>query len=206
MRSSERKTTTVLSTVPDLIPRPAVEFDYIIIGSGVAGTTVAYELLKKHPKLQVLMLEAGPVSTLKDRRLWWNYVRTGIHPYSKDAEDEHYIDKSAISTGRTPMEIKGSRLLTYGGSTVHWGGWSLRMKREDFKLFSNTGRGIDWPITYSHLEDFYNRAEQYLAVSGTTAEGGNQYNSVPPFPFAPSDNLMIEGFKSLNCGATVACL
>lgn len=45
-----------LRTTPDL--PTSQTFDYVIIGSGVSGTTVAYKLLSRDPSLSVLMLEA----------------------------------------------------------------------------------------------------------------------------------------------------
>jgi choline dehydrogenase-like flavoprotein len=175
-----------------------MDYDYIIVGSGVAGTTVAKELLEDNAKLSILILEAGKVSTLKDRRLWWNYVKNGKQPYAQSAEDEFSSEESDSSVGKTPMELKGSRLMTYGGSTVHWGGWSLRLKPEDFKLNQNTGKGIDWPISYSDLMPFYNKAESYLSVCGTDNPDTNHFYPLPPFPFAPSDEIMIKGFKKLG--------
>ncbi|KAL8372346.1 hypothetical protein RB595_001916 [Gaeumannomyces hyphopodioides] len=45
-----------LRTTPDL--PTSQTFDYVIIGSGVSGTTVAYKLLSRDPSLSILMLEA----------------------------------------------------------------------------------------------------------------------------------------------------
>ena len=50
------------------------DYAYIIIGSGVAGSTVATKLLEAHPETPILMLEAGPQIPMKDRRYWWDYV------------------------------------------------------------------------------------------------------------------------------------
>jgi len=175
-----------------------MEHDYIIVGSGVAGATVANELLKDNPKLKILMLEAGAVSTLKDRRLWWNYVRTGIHPYASAAEDKDETSVTGVSIGKATMELKGSRLMTYGGSTVHWGGWSLRLKPEDFQMKTNIGRGIDWPITYNDLEPYYIKAESYLSVSGPHKRGSEHAHLKPAFPYAPSDEVMIRGLEKLQ--------
>lgn len=175
-----------------------MDYDYIIVGSGVAGTTVALELLKGKPNLSILMLEAGPITTLKDRRLWWDYVKTGEQPYAKSCEDEHKSLQSGVTIGKTPMELKGSRLMTYGGSTVHWGGWSLRLKPEDFELQSNTGIGIDWPISYFDLKPYYTKAESYLSVCGENNKEEDLIYPIEAFPYAPSDLSMIEGLNKLN--------
>ena len=36
-----------------------IEFDYVIIGSGVAAASIAQQLLGKDPKASVIILEAG---------------------------------------------------------------------------------------------------------------------------------------------------
>ena len=68
------------------------------------------------------------------------------------------------------MELRGSRLFVYGGSTMEWGGWSPRLKPEDFSLRSNTGQGADWPFGYDALEKYYCQAERHLAVSGDLSD------------------------------------
>ena len=106
-----------------------------------------------------------------------------------------------ISSGETSWTFKESRLMIYGGSTVHWGGWSLRFKPEDFELYSRTGRGADWPITYDELEPYYCHAEKYLSVGGDSLD-----DSIPrskpfplePFPFTNADGMMIKSFKRLG--------
>ena len=53
---------------------------------------------------------------------------------------------------------------------MHWGGWSFRLKPEDFRLNSNAQQAVDWPIDYDDLEHYYSQAETYLAVSGNSSD------------------------------------
>ena len=53
--------------------------------------------------------------------------------------------------GHAYFTLDSCRLRFFGGTTNHWGGWSLRFKPEDFELKSRTGMGADWPITYDDL-------------------------------------------------------
>ena len=50
------------------------EFEYVIVGSGVAGSTVAKGLLEHNRATSILILEAGPEVEAKNRRYWWDYV------------------------------------------------------------------------------------------------------------------------------------
>ena len=136
------------------------DYAYIIVGSGVAGSTIATKLLEAHPETPILMLEAGPQVPMKDRRYWWDYVLYGRKAYDP-CEDR---DSDNPSVGGTPWHSNGSRTMMYGGSTVHWGGWSMRFKPEDFYLKTNTGQGGDWPYDYDTLEPYYCRADEYLSL------------------------------------------
>ena len=67
-----------------------------------------------------------------------------------------------------------------GGTTVHWEAKAIRMLREDFRLKSNFGQGLDWPIGLDDLMPFYEKAELVLGVSGDAAaqrKVGVEYSS-----------------------------
>ncbi len=86
--------------------------------------------------------------------------------------------------GGTQIPLAGARVLTYGGSTIHWGGWSLRLKPEDFHLKSVKKEKslADWPITYNDLEPYYGAAEHYIRVSGDSADKTVPRTRAYPFP------------------------
>jgi choline dehydrogenase-like flavoprotein len=186
------------------------DYTYIIVGSGVAGTTIATKLLEADPNTAILMLEAGPQIPMKDRRYWWDYVIQKSKAYERceDSDDDN------PSVGGTPWYSKGARTMMYGGSTVHWGGWCMRFKPEDFYLKTNTGQGCDWPYDYDTLEPYYSRAEDYLSVCGddddcaargVQAKAQNKNNPwrskpypLPPYPWTVSDGEMIKAFRELG--------
>jgi choline dehydrogenase-like flavoprotein len=113
-----------------------MKIETIIIGSGVAGAALVSRLLKKNPNASIVMLEAGSKVEMKNFAQYQNYVVTGQTPYSF-CQDLNYPDRDKpgenISTDNN-LSLRGARLLMYGGSTVHWGGWSFRLKPEDFRL------------------------------------------------------------------------
>jgi len=113
--------------------------DYVIVGSGVAGVTIAKRLLENNPDCDILMLEAGPEIPAKNRRSWWDYITLDRTPYDFTYDQAW----EAKSTGNINWLSQGARVKAYGGSTMHWGAWCLRFKTEDFALSTNTRQTED---------------------------------------------------------------
>jgi choline dehydrogenase-like flavoprotein len=149
----------------------------LIIGSGVAGSLVARELLRKGYG-PMLMLEAGPPVLMRDRRRWLDFVMAKRLPY----QDHHDKPEDFASDGVSPWYLVGGRLFGRGGSTVHWGGWTPRAQPEDFTARTNTGEGMDWPYDYDALEPHYCLAETYLQVAGDSETGPRRSQ---PYPLPP---------------------
>lgn len=174
-------------------------FQYVMVGSGVAAVTVARSLLAKDPNTSILLLEAGPRVERGDRRSWWDYVLSERKPY-----DFCYDVKGENKTvGDINWGYDGARIMGYGGSTGHWGAWSLRYQPEDFELRTNTGEGADWPISYDDLHPYYEQAEHYLSVCGELGESWNSHRRDQPFPrpdfgYTAADGVMLEAF--VKCG------
>ncbi len=58
------------------------------------------------------------------------------------------------------------RARTFGGKTTIWGRLALRLSDYDFKAASRDGYGENWPISYSDIEPYYDRVDNYLGISG----------------------------------------
>jgi len=166
--------------------------DVLIIGSGVAAAAIASRLLQADPQRSILILEAGTRVKMQDQALWDDFmVSGGLYaklPYAKYNDldyPQHDVPGENLNIGSTVVPLAGARVMTYGGSTIHWGGWSFRLKAEDFKLRSNTGNGADWPIDYGDLEPFYNQAECYIGVSGDSDNQDPPRSAPYPFPAFP---------------------
>jgi choline dehydrogenase-like flavoprotein len=180
--------------------------DTLIIGSGVAAAAISQRLLDHDANASILILEAGTRVKSMDGALWQEYVVNGNLPYTK-YYDENYPERDDpgenMSVGKTVMPLNGARAFNYGGSTIHWGGWSFRLKPEDFQLYTNTGIGIDWPFGYDELEPYYCWAEHYIGVSGnsndTTVPRTAPY-PFPAFPYTLEDGIVGQAMSSLGIG------
>ena len=174
------------------------EYRTIIVGSGVAATLVADRLLEADPSASVLILEAGSRIPLRDRATWWDLLVSNKTPYSWTYDIENGKDQESFTDSSTKWVFKESRVRALGGSTMHWGGWSLRYKEEDFKLRSRTGQGGDWPFDYDELEPWYALAEDVLAVGGDAADEGPARSGkfpLPPFAWSAPERLLANAFS-----------
>lgn len=193
----------------------ADEFDYILIGSGVSSTTIATQLLQNNRSLRILLLDAGSKIPQQDRRYWWDYATLSVFDNADLKPEDRYLPYSWSYdqageyqvSGKTGWTFQDSRNLAYGGSTMHWGGWALRFKPEDFEMLSRTGCGADWPISYDELEPYYNEAERYLSVGGDSSEDWGDAEVpmrrsrpylLPPYPWTAPETAMAAAFKKFG--------
>lgn len=179
------------------------DFDYIIVGSGIAATLVCDRLLEVNPLSSILVLEAGERIPSRNRRHWWELVLGRKTPYSwtYDNDTASSPDQESFSLGNVPWGFKESRVRAYGGSTMHWGGWALRYKEEDFECRSRTTRGADWPFGYDTLEPWYGLAEQILGVGGDAEDEGPSRSGrypLPAYPWSAHEAELADGFEAIG--------
>jgi choline dehydrogenase-like flavoprotein len=156
-------------------------YDVVIVGSGIIGAILAWNLAKagKH----VLILEAGVDAQGKRGDFVGKYHRAGIKtpesPYPddnvnaprprSDVDAAGLNNPSAYWIQRGPQPFGSCYERQAGGTTWHWLGLMPRMLPADFTLASQYGVGVDWPIDYADLEPFYRAAEQQVGVAGDVA-------------------------------------
>ena len=164
--------------------------EVVIVGAGVAGALVAERLAQAGVK--VAMLDAGGRvdRAAAVRRFAQAPVKTPESPYLAAAAEalEHPISENADHWYRQtgPDKFKSTYLKAVGGTTWHWLGTCLRFLPSDFRLRSQFGRGLDWPIDYAALEPFYLQAERALGVAGDSSEHLGSPRSGPyPMPQIP---------------------
>ena len=165
-----------------------LEADVVVVGSGVAGSLVAWRLAQA--KLKVLILEAGPrIDRVEAFKSYLDAREKNVNapyppvPYAPSPRQNRWNDYY-INTG--PDMFRAVYMRGVGGSTWHWAGSVLRYRPSDFRMASRYGVGVDWPISYEELEPFYDAAEQALCVSGSKTETwGEPRTSDYPMPPIP---------------------
>ena len=157
-------------------------YDAVIVGSGVSGSIVANELSRRG--FNVLVVEAGPGSGMtvaeyetdlyrfygaasKDNNS--AYAENPNAPMPRSYETRKLPPGQPNSSGylvqNGPLEIDSTYARVVGGTTRHFEAKALRMLPEDFDIRTRFGQGLDWPLDYSRLEPYYQRAEFEMGVS-----------------------------------------
>ena len=157
-------------------------FDVVIVGSGVTGAMAALKLARAGKS--VLVLEAGTSDAL-DPAKYQDFVDTyytigsvrtspnGPYPSNPSALSPNDANQDPYFVQQGQQKFLSDYLRMVGGSTLHWQGTSVRLVPNDFRMQSTYGRAVDWPISYSDLEPFYEEAEWAIGVSANVADQKN---------------------------------
>lgn len=181
-----------------------VEFDAIVVGSGISGGWAAKELTERG--LTVLLLERGRnIEHIKDylnaTKPRWAYPHRGgrtqemIRHYPVLKRDyplnETNLDYWVKDEESPYTEIKRFdwyRGYHVGGRSLMWGRQSYRWSDFDFAANARDGLGTDWPIRYADIASWYDHVERFAGIAGSK-EGLAQ---LPDGQFQPA--------MGLNCG------
>nr|WP_317239167.1 GMC family oxidoreductase N-terminal domain-containing protein [Hymenobacter sp. 5516J-16] len=157
---------------PAPLPDPVDEVDCVVIGTGAGGAPLLARLAMAG--LKVVALEAGP-------------RRDPTRDYATDEKAQHFLfwNDERLSAGQNPVAFGNNNSGTgVGGSTLHYTAYTPRAHRGDLRLFTDFGKGVDWPFGVEELEPYYEELERFLGVSGPTP-----YPWDPPrrtgYPLAP---------------------
>ena len=150
------------------------ESDICIIGGGISAAMLAQKLSELTPGAAIIIVEAGTKIFDFENRMQY---RQRSLDYGENAWPGDFIDDQA---GAGVI----SRTMAVGGSALHWGGVTNRFSEEDLTLKSRYGLAVDWPITWTDLEQHYCEAERRLGVSGEPGPLPEDRRS-EPYPMAP---------------------
>jgi choline dehydrogenase-like flavoprotein len=188
-------------------------FDAIVIGTGMSGGWAMKELTEQG--LKVLAIERGgnkehlgdydtatmaPWDMQHRGRLTKEFVndnpilvRSGVvdefttKMFSKDNEHPYIQDK--------PFDwIRGYQL---GGRSLMWGRWTQRWGVGDFEANAKEGLGVDWPIRYPDLAEWYSYVEKFVGIAGNR-DGLAQIPDgefLPPFEMNSFEKLIKKNIE-----------
>ncbi|MGB7592308.1 MAG: GMC family oxidoreductase [Terriglobia bacterium] len=168
--------------------------DAVVVGAGAGGGVVAKELATAG--LRVALLERGKWYSPADCRKDDLYnQRTQVLGAKFGPDDERNPRVLVEQDGRETIVVASdggysNNAACVGGGTFSYGAMAWRYMEKDFRMRSTYGavEGStleDWPIDYSDLEPYYEKAEWELGVSGDVTNNIFQAPRKKPLPMPP---------------------
>lgn len=163
-----------------------IEFDAIVVGSGISGGWAAKELTERG--LKVLLLERGP-NMIHGK----DYVGEGKAPWEMPyrgrmneelVSSDYYVQQDCyafndftkqffVNDRRHAYETPEDKPFTWirgyqlGGRSLLWHRQTYRWSDLDFRANKLDGHGVDWPIRYKDLAPWYDHVETFAGISGS---------------------------------------
>jgi choline dehydrogenase-like flavoprotein len=172
--------------------------DVVVIGSGAGGGTAVKVLTDLG--INVTLLEAGPMlnpyKDFKEHMLPYEVDHRGAGEHAEqyygqqqwgyfNAPNGYWNIPGEPYTTAPENEFQWFRSRILGGRTNHYGRITLRFADYDFKPREFDGLGFDWPMTYDEMAPYYDKAEEFIGVTGTkeglrSAPDGKFLPPIPP--------------------------
>ncbi|KAE8371003.1 hypothetical protein BDV26DRAFT_299205 [Aspergillus bertholletiae] len=141
-----------------------MDADYIIVGGGLAGCTVASRLKQRCPSLDILILEAGsdPSSNPNTQSF------PGLFSLLGSDLDWAYSTEPQTNTGNRVHTVHSGKALG-GGSVINFGGWS----RGDATDYDDWARMVgDQRWSYEGLLPYFRRSESFFDANADPKQHG----------------------------------
>ena len=167
---------------------PSEEVDFCIIGTGAGGGVLAQRLANFG--FSVVALEAGP----------WHDTETDMVSDEAGSGRMYWTDVR-VTGGSEPLEFGANNSgRGVGGSTIHYAGFCPRLHPSDFRVRSQDGVAVDWPIVYEELESYYAAMEREYPVSGPARYPWGKPHGYPyaPLQAGTAGQKLIEGCTRLG--------
>jgi choline dehydrogenase-like flavoprotein len=166
----------------------------VVVGAGLAGGIVAKEL--SAAGLSVLLLERGKWYTAHDcRKDDLRNQRTTVLGNAFGPEDEGTPRVLADANGKLRVVLASegayqNNAACVGGGSLSYGAMCWRFLPKDFRMRSTYGAPEgssleDWPISYDDLEQFYEKAEYEIGISGDYSASPFAAPRKRPLPMPP---------------------
>lgn len=168
-----------------------MKYDLIVVGTGFASSFFLKKYLEKSPPgKKVLVLERGQLFS---------------HPHRISREQgkvpayQHLLENHEDSFKNRNPEKPWRFDLNFGGSSNCWWGCTPRFMPNDFALKSLYNQGMDWPLTYNDLEQYYTEVEELMGIAGPEntpfPKSGNY--PLPPHAFSSIDKKMHAAYGEM---------
>ena len=185
-----------------------IEFDAIVIGTGISGGWAAKELCEKG--LKTLVLERGRMikhiedyTTMNDDP--WDYKNGDVitqeikrvqpkqsrTDYVNSESTKHFFVNDLEHPYKEEKPFNWIRGYHVGGRSLLWARHTYRLTDFDFNANLKEGIAIDWPIRYKDIAPWYDYVERYIGVSGKN-------ENIPHFP----NGIYLKPME-LNCAEEV---
>lgn len=149
----------------------STHYDFIIIGSGAGGGTLAHRLAPSGKR--ILLIERGPYVP-RERENWSTRAVNVEGRYN--TREEWLTSDGASLHPHTNYYV--------GGNTKFYGAALFRLRTEDFgELVHHGGVSPAWPIAYADLEPYYTEAEKLYHVHGVAGEDPTEPWRSAPYPY-----------------------
>ena len=148
-------------------------YDFIIIGSGAGGGTLALKLAPSGKR--ILILERGDY--LPREKQNWDPTEVFLK--------NRYVSKDAWYDSDGKPFQPGVHYFV-GGATKMFGAAMFRLRLQDFTAHRTAdGPTPDWPIRYEELEPYYTQAEKLYHVHGQRGDDPTDPPASAPYAFPP---------------------
>ncbi|NOW45795.1 choline dehydrogenase-like flavoprotein [Novosphingobium sp. SG751A] len=162
-----------------------MEFDAIVVGSGITGGWAAKELTEAG--LKVLMIERGreirhQQDYTTEMKMPWDMPFRGHgdsdlydREYAVQRLNRHFTEftqPNFVNDAQNPYQTGEDTRFTWfrsyqlGGRSLTWGRQCYRWSDYDFGANARDGHGTDWPIRYADIAPWYDKVESFIGVSG----------------------------------------
>lgn len=167
--------------------------DYCIVGVGAAGGVLLQRLSRAG--FRVIGFDAGP---------FWDTERDWV----SDEAGSHklYWEDLRITGGQDPLTFGANNSgKGVGGGSVHWAAFTPRLHPSDFRVYSEDGVAVDWPMSYEELKPYYELLELEMPVAGPAYYpwGHPHGYAYGPHPMGAVGDVLIRGCTKLGIGVSV---